>query len=52
MARFVTPQGVEVETSEKAGRSVGFKPAEKPKPAPRKKATGERSKPEPDSDDE
>lgn len=50
MARFVTPQGVEVETSEKAGRAVGFKPAGKPKPATRKKA--EAPEPKPDADDE
>lgn len=42
MARFVTPAGVEIETSERAGRAAGYKLASEAKApakrAPRKKA--------------
>lgn len=38
MGRYVTPAGVEIEMGDAAARSVGYKPVEKPKPAPKKKA--------------
>ena len=42
MARYVTPRGVVVETSDEAARAVGYKPAEEPAEKP-KKATAKKS---------
>lgn len=40
MARFVTPAGVVIEVSDKAGRAVGYQPEkEEPKEQPKRKRT-------------
>ena len=45
MARYVTPRGVVVETSDEAAQAVGYKPAEEhaEKKAPAKKSASKKS---------
>lgn len=44
MGRYVTPRGVEVETSDAAARAVGYKPVEQAEePKPKKKAPAKKS---------
>lgn len=45
MGRYVTPRGVVVETSDKAARAVGYRPAAEPaeKKAPAKKSASKKS---------